>query len=560
MSLNAPVVYCIPEDTERVARAAFPHGNPYLLLTDELGFLYANTQFAALYSRTGQPGIDPARLALITVLQFLENLSDEEAATAVRARIDWKFALALPLDDPGFDSSVLAEFRARLVAGELEALLLDTLLTRIQERGLLKARGQARTDATQVLASVRVLTRLVCIGETLRAALNALATADPVWLAAQLPRTWLDRYSRRIQEYRLPKDPQARAQQAQVWGTDGQTLLTALDALPPATPLRALPAVQVLRQVWDQQFAAPDAHGVRHWRAEADLPPGRELIVSPYDAAARLSAVRGHMWTGYKVHWTEECSPETPHLITAVTTTAATTADIEALEPIHAQLQQQGLLPAVHYVDSGYVSGEQVRVSRQAYGVQVVGPARPDSSWQTRAGQGFGSAGFTVDWAAQQVTCPAGQTSHTWQPRQNAYGQAVIGVQFARATCAGCAVRAQCTKAQTAGRGLTLPPQEEYEARRAQQAEEQTAGWQVAYGLRAGIEGTLSQGVRLGDLRQTRYVGPAKTHLQHIVIAVAVNILRLVAWWQGRARAGTRTTAFGALATRQLQWKPVPAT
>lgn len=272
MSLRAPAVYCIPEDTERVARAVFPPGNPYLLLADELGFLYANAQFATLFSPTGQPALDPARLALVTVFQFLEGLSDVAAAAAVRARIDWKFALALPLDDPGFHSSVLTEFRARLVTGGLESLLLDTLLTRLGERGLLPARGNVRTDATHVWAAVRVLTRLVCIGETLRAALNALAGADPVWLAAQIPATWLARYSWRLGEYRLPKSDAARAAQAAAWGTDGTTLLAALDAAPTPAALAELPAVAVLRAVWAQQFLPPDAAGGVAWRAVADLP------------------------------------------------------------------------------------------------------------------------------------------------------------------------------------------------------------------------------------------------------------------------------------------------
>src|SRR4051812_41494425 len=127
MSLHAPVVYIIPEETERVAHASFPKGNPYLLIADELGALYANAQFAALFPPTGQPALDPARLAAITIFQFMEGLSDEQAVNAVASRIDWKYALALELTAPGFDASVLCEFRARLVTGGTEALLLETL-------------------------------------------------------------------------------------------------------------------------------------------------------------------------------------------------------------------------------------------------------------------------------------------------------------------------------------------------------------------------------------------------------------------------------------------------
>src|SRR5215216_4263228 len=150
MSMQSPLGYGIPEETARVAQAAFPKGNLYMQMQAELGMIYTNTQFASLFSSPGQSAEDPARLALILVMQELEGLSDRQAADAVRSRIDWKFALALDLTDPGFDASVLSEFRLRLITGELEMQLLDTLLTLLQERGLLQARGKQRTDFTQI--------------------------------------------------------------------------------------------------------------------------------------------------------------------------------------------------------------------------------------------------------------------------------------------------------------------------------------------------------------------------------------------------------------------------
>jgi transposase len=148
MSLRSPAGYLVPDETVRVARAAFPKGNVYMEMQAELGMLYTNHQFASLFSETGQPAEDPARLALILVMQTIEGLPDRQAADAVRGRIDWKYALALELTDPGFDDSVLSEFRKRLVTGQLEILLLDTLLQQLQERGLLQARGKQRTDST----------------------------------------------------------------------------------------------------------------------------------------------------------------------------------------------------------------------------------------------------------------------------------------------------------------------------------------------------------------------------------------------------------------------------
>ena len=187
MSLHPHVIEPVPEDTARVARAAFPKGHPYLTFRDALGTIFQDEDFAALFPASGQPGLSPWRLALVTLLQFRENLADRQAAEAVRARIDWKYLLSLELTDPGFDFSVLSEFRDRLLAGSAEELLLDKLLERCRALGLLKARGQQRTDSTHVLAAIRVMNRLELVAETLRAALNTLATVAPVWLQALAP-------------------------------------------------------------------------------------------------------------------------------------------------------------------------------------------------------------------------------------------------------------------------------------------------------------------------------------------------------------------------------------
>src|SRR5687768_15507512 len=219
----------VPEGTARVAKAAFRKGNPLLSLRDELGAIFADTDFADLFPRLGQPGLAPWRLALVTLLQFRENLPDRQAAEAVRARIDWKYLLGLELTDPGFDHSVLCEFRSRLLEGSAEERLLHKLLEACQARGLLKARRRQRTDATHVLASIRVLNRLELLGETLRAALNELATVAPDWLRGVAPRAWYERYARRVEDGRLPRATAEREAYARAVGEDGFALLDRLD-------------------------------------------------------------------------------------------------------------------------------------------------------------------------------------------------------------------------------------------------------------------------------------------------------------------------------------------
>ena len=287
----------VPEETQQVARAAFPKGNLYVRLRDEIGTIFDDLLFAPWFPTRGQPAESPWRLALITVMQFDEGLSDGQAAEAVRARIDWKYALSLELADLGGDASVLCEFRARLVEGAAGPVLLEALLSRLKERGLLKARGQQRTDSTHVLAAIRTLNRLESVGETLRAALNSVATVAPDWLTGVAAPEWFERYAIRVEEYRLPKGEVARTTLGEPIGTDGHALLAAIDA--PAAPawLREPPAAQTLRQAWVHQFLIED--DVVRWRKAADLPPASTGFDSPYDTDARYSSKRSTTWTGY---------------------------------------------------------------------------------------------------------------------------------------------------------------------------------------------------------------------------------------------------------------------
>ena len=224
MSMQPAPIDPVPDHTIQVARAAFPKGNPSLTLRDHLGVIFQDDDFVDLYPDTGQPGLSPWRLAWVTILQFRETLSDRQAAEAVRARIDWQYFLGLELTDPGFDFSVLSAFRDRLLAGSAEERLLDKLLERCQAQGLLKSRGQQRTDSTHVLAAIRVLNRLELVGETLRAALNELASIAPEWLQSVAPLEWYERYSTRLENSRLPREQHKRDAYAQTVGKDGFAL------------------------------------------------------------------------------------------------------------------------------------------------------------------------------------------------------------------------------------------------------------------------------------------------------------------------------------------------
>jgi len=546
MSLHAPLFYHIPEQTVAIAQAAFPKGNPYMRMRDALGPIYTNPTFAHLFPKDGQPAEAPAQLALVTIMQFAEGLSDAQTADSVRGRIDWKYALALELTDSGFDSSILSEFRTRLIAGNAELLLFETMLTLFREQGYVKTRGRQRTDSTHILAAIHVLNRLENIGESLRHALNVLATTAPDWLTAWVPAAWFDRYSRPFAEYRLPEGKDKRYSLAAQIGTDGRALLTGIFDPSAPTWLRNLPAVEILRQVWVQQFYANDPEEPMRWRVAEDLPPAPRLISSPYDPEARYSKKRETEWVGYKVHLTESCDDKLPHLLTDVLTTPATTPDHAVIGMVQDQLAARDLLPSEHVVDAGYVTAERL-VDSQQQEIDLVGPTTPEPGWQAKAGEGFAASCFVIDWDAQRATCPQGKTSVIWKETTDCDNHDVVNIRFATADCRDCPLRPKCV-ASPRSRSLTIRAHDAYVALQTARKRQHTDGFKATYRTRAGVEGTISQGTRTSDLRRSRYVGFVKTRLLHLLIGAAMNFMRLAAWLADVPHAQTRRSAFAKLA------------
>ena len=545
MSLRPDPVDPIPEETARIARAAFPRGNLYLRMRDEFGALFSDDAFAALFSSRGQPAFSPGRLALVTIMQYVEGLSDRQAADAVRSRIDWKYALSLELTNPGFDSTVLSEFRTRLVEGSAEQMLFDTLLDHFRACDLLKGRKRQRTDSTHVIAAIRMLNRLECVGETMRKALNDLAIVAPEWLRAHAQPDWVDRYGTPISDFRLPTRPAERDALAQTIGVDGHALLATIDAPDAPAWLREIPTVRTLRRVWIQQYTLMEDRV--EWRTADDLPPATLLIRSPYDPDARASKKSTTFWIGYKAHLTEICEPETPHLITHVETTAAPLFDGTVTPAIHQRLQAHDLLPDIHVADSNYVDAELLVTSQQTYGIDLIGPLMASLGWQGREAGGLDIRRFAVDWNTQQVRCPEGKASISWTPASDRHGHEVIKVKFSPTDCADCPSLAHCTHSAAKRRSVTLRPQAEHEALTAARQRQTTEEFAAEYARRAGVEGTISQGVRVCGLRRCRYVGALKTHLQHLLIAAAINFARVGAWLADPTHAKTRQPAFARL-------------
>jgi transposase len=552
----------VPELTAKMARSSSRQGNLAMRIRDELGEVYADARFSAAFGVRGRPGISPGQLMMTSVLQFSENLTDRQAAEAVRDRMTWKYALGLELEDPGFDASVLSEFRSRLVAGDLTCLALDALLERLAGLGLVRAGGRQRTDSTHVLGAIRMLNRLELAGETLRAALEALSVAAPGWLAGVIDGSWQQVYGARIDDLHLPAGKAGRQDLMVRYGTDGYFLLD--QAHGPAAPawLRELPAVQALRRIWIQQFCREVSGGRQEVRRREKLPdgdglpPGRDQLISPYDLDARYGVKRGHGWGGYKVHFTETCdAPGThagagpgrgdrPNLVTGVATTEATVADSAMLTPVHQQLAQRQLLPGEHLVDTGYPSAELIIHAARVFGITLVSPLRLDNSAQARAAGGYDKAAFAFDFDARQATCPQGTASSSWTRYRQRQDEAIM-VSWPATACQPCPARQLCTRSRR--RQITIRPRELHEALTSGRTQQTSAQWKARYNARAGIEGTMRQATHVTGLRRARYLGLPKTRLEHNIAAAAINMIRMDAYWTGHPLDRTRSSHLARL-------------
>ena len=549
-----------------------------VLIRERLGQWLADEQFAAAFGIRGRPGWSPSRLALVTVLQRAENLTDRQAADAVRARIDWKYLLGLALDDPGFDHSVLSEFRGRVAGAGLERVALDALLAKLVAAGLVKAGGKQRTDSTHVVAAVAALGRLELAGESVRAALEALAAAHPGWLEQRIcVADFARRYGIPVTSWRPPASQARRDELAVAYARDGYALLGAVyDGAAPAW-LRELPAVDVLRRVLLQNYTRTitrDGREVirrREKEPEGDgLPPGHARIISPYDTDARPGAKREEYWLGYKLHITETCDDAPPcscrpasaagqdgarehgrgcarlvfpNLVTNVATTDATVTDNQMTAVIHDDLAARNLAPGRHYTDSGYLSAALVVTERARHGIALIGPLLADTSAQARAGRGYARADFTIDYDTRAVTCPQGKTAAAWTPCTQR-GQATIVATFAAADCGPCPARPLCTTATR--RQLTLLPRDLAQAQAAARAAEKEISFQADYARRAGAEGAMHQAASHGA-RRARYRGLPKTRLDHLYMACALNLLPLHAYWTGTPLDRQRTSHLARL-------------
>jgi transposase len=542
MTLHITSNFEIPSETKQIAHAAFPKGNMYMTLRDELGSIFNDEIFKDVYSNVGQGAIPPWRLALVTVLQHGENLSDRQAANAVRGRIDWKYLLGLEITDPGFDYSVLCEFRKRLLSNSSENLILDTLLDKCIDLKIIKKGGQQRTDSTHVLASVREMNRYEIVGETMRAALNQLSDVAPEFVKDIAKADWYDRYARRIENFRLPRATSDKKDFATQVGKDIHHLLTQINK---NIQLKYLSKFAALITCFNRHFKVDPETSEIIFRSSREVTESEFKIESPYDIDARFRTKRDTSWSGYMVHLTETCDDLSANIITNVRTTPANVHDIHSTAIIHKSLKKKNLEPAKHLVDSAYLSIKLIAEYGNGSNIEMIGHPRSGGiSWREKLDDGYTLDKFIIKWDQQKVICPENKLSISWGKHNRKDGNDDVRVSYSKWNCKNCPTKERCITEKQQRRQLTFPSKKAFDARELLRNKMETKEYQLTYQKRSGIEGTISQSTRVTGSRRSKYSSLVKTHLQQVASAAAINLYRLADWFNDKPISKTRESKF----------------
>lgn len=520
MCLKIRSPWPMPEETGRIGKMLLKADDPYRLIGDQLFEEWKEEEFADLYSSEGKPGYSPVILAFVSVFQFMERLADRQAAQALRMRLDWKYALHLPLEDAGFDFSVLSEFRDRLIEGQAEKRVFEKLVEEIRAMGLIKERGKQRSDSIAMLVKVRRLSRIEMVVETLRLAVVALVRANREWCQEIIPPSWEERYGERFVRQRY-SEQEWQEYETNI-GNDGRWLLKRLmDGGAPAE-LQGLPEVQILSTVWTQQFREAQGQMVYQDLKKYD---GHTQIQSPFDPEARYSRKRKFEWLGDKVQVTETDDEGYPHIITDMVATNSNQTDYEELPLIQDRLIERQCQPGEHYVDAGYMSGPNLARS-QDLEIDLIGPLPEVVTPQELLPHGITQAQFKMDPIKKIVTCPQGHQARNPSRVVNTWN-----FHFPAKICAVCPLRSRCC---TGKGGRSVGMNIHYDLVQAARLRQKTETFKKDYHQhRSGVEGSLSALVRGHGMRVSRYIGQKKRNLQTIFTGCAANLKRTTRWLAG---------------------------
>ena len=495
----------------------------YLTIKEVIAPLIKDEDYAEMYSPLGRRPVSPRTLVLTMLLQFLENLPDRQAARNVCLRLDWKIAIGLELDDPGFHFSILEVFRDRLEQNNKQRAAFTVLLEKLKELGLIQKSQKQRLDSTHVLGHLRRLSWLECMAESIRLVLGSLRRLLGENDFNQLVPTQIrDLYTEELDTHKMDRQQVRRSLKSS--GKHALMLVKRLEADCLSSQLLALEEVGTLHRVLEQYFdIAPDKEPV----VKEKLPKGEgeDRIVTPHEPQARWSKKRGKEWIGYKLQVTETADRPTEeadgtrqpatNFITDIEVTNAAQPDVQYTQKAIDRQIEQGFVPEELSTDQGYESGYHI-AQAESKGVVLMGPVAAPN----KKGIEISQESFSIDLERKEATCPQGNKSTYWKMDQ----KGSIQIRFPQGACNSCPLKAQCTKNKY-GRTLTLVPNFEYlQARRELM---KTEDFKERMKARNGIEGTISELCRAHGARRSRYRGEKRLRTQGLFSALAVNVKRL---------------------------------
>jgi len=474
--------------------------------------LFRDDDLKAMYDPgNGRPSLPPSILSGVLLLQFHDNVSDEEAVQRLQFDLRWQVALNLPTDYPGFDPTSLGNFRERLAEHGQERYAFDRFVAVGRTAGFMPDRVTLLTDTTRTTGAGAVQDTYTLLRKCMRKLLKQLGYAAPGKRRGLAPETerLLATYLEQDRKAKLDwSDPQQRAEQLKVLFQDAEAVLelAAAQADDPAVRATGWLLVKILGD-----DIAQDTHG-NPQIAQGTAPDRIISITDPEMRHGHKSQVQ--RFNGFKVAVTTE---QTSELIVDIQDISATGSDGQALLPTIARVEQQtGLTVEQLLGDGAYGSGAN-RAACAAHGVDLLAPVMQP------ADPVVDKSAFQIDLAQQTATCPQGHTV-TGRPGPRKHGQPTLQFTFARATCEACPLFKRCVKSKVAGRTVATHPYETYlcEARLRQQTDD----FKERYRLRSAVERKQAELVQHG-IRQTRYLGHRKRQLQRLWTAAVVNLKRL---------------------------------
>jgi hypothetical protein len=485
----------------------------------------ARCQLESCYcADNGRVALEPVLMLGTSLLQFMDGLPDRAATEMLQYHAGWNFALNRQLGDPVFHHSSLSNFRQRLIEHGLNPVGFEAILDGLVEAGLISRRRRQRLDSTQVFANLSWMSRLECVRETLRLALEELED-NSAWPRPEFWPTLKERYLENKLDYRAEVSVlQQKMTQA---GTDAAQLLDWLGNLDKKEASQGQ-QVQLLQRVWKENFQL-DSTG--QWQQLEAQPTG--AVANPHDPQAQWAAKgqgkhkKEHV--GYKVQVAEtihegklEKGEPTPNFITAMVTQPATASDDAGLPLVEQEEAAMGLEKASElYVDGAYMSAERL-AQAHAEGRELIGPAQSSPKRDDR----FSVENFQIKVEERKAICPADK-ENTQCSRLEEQGTGKVMFRFEWSThCHECPLRERCLGKGQRHRTVIVGQYHTYLQARRQ--EQRTQEFKDKAKRRNAIEGTQSELVRAHGLRRARYRGLLKARLQNYFIGAACNIKRWI--------------------------------